>query len=96
MNNMEEKKLFLVEFGEPDIAYNKFSMNYEPAIFVIARDYNEAANKAMIYIESKQKTEESRSVLTEDGSLNNAFLNSNKKEKKPEIRAIKFAGEVIL
>lgn len=92
---MEGKKLFLVEFGEPQVGFGGFSFNVEPSIFVIARDYNEAANKAMAYVENKQKNGESRSVLTEDGSLDNAFLNPNRKEKEFKIRAIKFAGDVI-
>lgn len=85
------KKLFIVEFGEPQVSLSPFSFVPEPAVFVIAEDYNDAVNKALNYVKTKESSEPKK-IFTEDGSLNNNIL--SKKEYK--VKAVKFAGEVII
>lgn len=85
---MKEKKLFIVEFGEPNIG---MFTSKQSSVFVIANDYNEAASKALIYEENKRNLEKSKNILTGDGSLNRDVLNND----EIKISAIKFAGEVI-
>lgn len=85
------KNLFIVEFGEPQVTLNSFSLMPEPAVFVIANDYNDAVNKALEYVRNKENNEPKK-VLNDDGSLNNNLL--NKKDFK--VKAVKFAGEVII
>ena len=87
---MNNNKLFIVEFGEPQVGLSSFLFIPEPAVYVIAKDYNDAATKALLYVEDKQKNEPKK-IFGEDGSLNNDIL--NKKEFK--VKAVKFAGEVI-
>lgn len=87
---MEVKKLFLAEFGET-AGTNMFSTR--PSVFVIAKDYNEAAYKAAWYIENKKKTEPPP-VLTSDGSLNPDVVNP--KENDTTVCSVKIVGDVIL
>jgi hypothetical protein len=88
---MNCKNLYIVEFGEPQVTLNAFSFNAEPAVFVIANDYNDAVRKALAYVKNKEFNEP-KNILTEDGSLNNNII--NKREFK--VKAVKFAGEVIM
>lgn len=85
---MNKKKLFIVEFGEPQNAYST-----ELSVYVIAQDYNEAANKATLYADNKRNEEDKvKNLFTDDGSLTNFA----KTERKPlQVKAVKFAGDVI-
>lgn len=68
MKIQETHKLFIVGFGEPqgDSGWITIGGSNKP-VYVIAKDYNEAANKAMEWAENKKET---ASVITSDGSLN--------------------------
>lgn len=87
---MEDKKLFIVEFGQP-VMPNIMNWNGSTVkpVYVVARDYNEAAGKAMIYLESKMRNEP-KSVIGMDGSLNLQV------DEKIEIVAVKLAATEIL
>lgn len=65
--SVENLKLFVVEFGQPDLGnYISFGGKQKP-LFVMAKNYNEAAEKAMTFAESRA---ENQSVVGYDGSLN--------------------------
>ena len=86
---MEERKLFIVEFG----GNNSDMWNYcaQKPIYVVAKDYNEAANKATLYIEWKRENNPKK-VIDDDGSL----LNSDRKEEKYHVVAVKSAGDEVI
>lgn len=66
---MSEKKLFVVEFGEPQVQ-TMFSLggsSIKP-IYVIANDYNGASIKASMYLKEHLQTNP-QSILDGDGSL---------------------------
>ena len=90
---MSDKKLFIVEFGEPAIP-NFMSLRFggHRPIYVIARDYNEAATKAQLYMEAKKANMPPKSIIDFDGSLNNI------KEEEEEIKivAVRLASEEII
>jgi hypothetical protein len=88
---MKDKKLFVVEFGRPEIGFNMFSISAHPPIYVVANDYNEAAEKALAYAEYKRTTTP-RNILTDDGSLNP----NNGKDEEIKIKAIRLASEEII
>ena len=74
---MEEKKLFYVEFGEPKVRMSFSSLfNSIQPVFVVAKDYNEAAEKALAYIEYKRSIEPKRSVLTSDVRIRSVSIAS--------------------
>jgi len=83
---MENKKLFIVEFGEP--SYSSYSYSQQP-IYVVAMDYNDAAEKALAYVEYK-KTINPKKILTNDGSLN------NETDEVVKIKGIKIASEEVV
>ena len=90
---MEEKKLFYVEFGEPKVRMSFSSLfNSIQPVFVVAKDYNEAAEKALAYIEYKRSIEPKRSVLTSDGSLNRHM----DEEEDVRIRSVSIASEDVV
>lgn len=90
---MTEKKLFLVEFGEPEVPdVMSFRFGGPRPVYVVANDYNEAANKAMLYMEAKKDTMPKKSIIGEDGSLNN--LNERKEEIK--VIAVRLASDEII
>jgi hypothetical protein len=94
---MEEKKLFLVEFGDPELSGFWSGCHYgQNPVFVVAKDYNEAAEKALAYVEYKRSIapKPKRDVLTSDGSLNNFRYDTQNEEIK--IRAIKLASEDVV
>ena len=70
---MEEKNLFIVEFGEGH--KERHSMSFGgPAvkpIYVVAKDYNQAAQKAQFYLDTKLEEIANNGVLESDGSLSN-------------------------
>lgn len=83
-----KKLLFIVEFGEAEII-NTYRSSQQSPIFVVANDYNEAADKALAYIEYKNSLK-LKNVLTEDGSL-------NKTTNEPiKIKAIRLASEEVV
>lgn len=51
------KNLFIVEFGEPQVTLSPFSFMPEPAVFVIADDYNDAVIKALQYVKNRDSIE---------------------------------------
>lgn len=66
---MEGYKIFLVEFGKPDLSnFVSFGRGQDP-VFVLAKDYNEASKKALLFAEERLKTQKSNSILDSDGSL---------------------------
>jgi hypothetical protein len=70
---MEEKNLFIVEFGE---GYReRISMSFGgptvKPIHVVARDYNQAAQKGQYYLDAKLEEIMEDGVLEKDGSLSN-------------------------
>ena len=91
---MDEKNLFLVEFGEgiqQPGAMSWSGPSVKP-IYVVATDYNKAAQKAQYYLEAKiEEAVVEKSVLTDDGSLN------TKDNKMPELKivAVKHISEVL-
>jgi hypothetical protein len=93
---MEDRKLFFVEFGEPrtsgGILSFAFANNILSPVYVVAKDYNEAASKAMAYAEYKQTFGEKGSVLTSDGSLRN----QKKEDAEIKIRAISVVSDDVI
>lgn len=83
---MENKKLFIVEFGEPS---SSFTYSQQQPIYVVAIDYNDAAEKALAYVEYK-KTINPKKILTHDGSLN------NETDEVVKIKGIKIASEEVV
>jgi len=69
---MSDKKLFIVEFGEPH-QQNMFSFGGGSSIrpiYVVAKDYTGASVKASMWLQNHIETNpEQRSILDGDGSL---------------------------
>lgn len=65
---MKDLKLYMVEFGKPSV--QMFSVNTCTA-FVMAKSYDEAAEKAMLHMANKPFK---GNVLTDDGSINPAAV----------------------
>jgi hypothetical protein len=91
---MEKKLLFYVEFGEPRLRGLSFTFGGSQApVFVVAKDYNEAAEKALAYVEYKNSDDgNKRSILTADGSLDNSVLD----KEDIKIKSISIASEDIV
>lgn len=89
---MKDKKLFIVEFGAPDVIHS-WSVCKQDPVFVVAKDYNEAANKAMMYIEYKEKNKPEKSIISYDGSLD---LSKDDNNDMIKIKAIKLATEEVI
>lgn len=89
---MEDKKLFIVDFEAKRRSRRVFGILGEESdsIYVIARDYNEAANKATVYAESRSK--EPKNILTSDGSLNLEEAEGG----IPQVVGVRLAGEEII
>lgn len=63
----KDSKLYIVTFGKLDIpGWFSFGNGQKP-VHVIAKSYDEAVEKATMYVEELQ---ESKSIVGEDGSLN--------------------------
>jgi len=88
---MEKKLLFCVEFGESRLSGMSFSGSGQAPVFVVAKDYNEAAEKALAYVEYKNN-QVKRSILTPDGSLDNRVIN----KKDVSIKSISIASEEVV
>lgn len=91
---MEDKKLFIVEFGKPEHGMSLPFMNFhtQPPVYVIAKDYNEAASKGLAYAEYKKQNTPQKSVLDSDGSLNNL----DEKDEEIKVKAVRLAAEEIV
>jgi len=89
---MDKKLLFLVEFGEPQVGF-AFNFGNQSPIYVVAKDYNEAAEKALAYVEYKKITAPKKNILTRDGSLNKS---EDFADDEVKIRAIKLASEDVV
>jgi hypothetical protein len=70
---MEEKNLFIVEFGEGYRERSSMSFGGPTVkpIHVVATDYNQAAQKAQYYLDAKLEEIVEDGVLEKDGSLSN-------------------------
>ena len=67
--NTADLKIFLVEFGKPDLSsYVSFGQKQDP-VFVVAKSFDEASQKAFVYAENRLNNEKSKSILDSDGSL---------------------------
>ena len=92
---MEDKKLFIVEFGKPEQAMSLPFMEFhrnQPPVYVVAKDYNEAASKGLAYAEYKREHMPQKSILDSDGSLNNI----EEKNEVIKVRAVRLAAEEIV
>ncbi len=70
---MNEKNLFIVEFGEGYRERSSMSFGGPTVkpIHVVATDYNQAAQKGQYYLDAKLEEIVADSVLDKDGSLSN-------------------------
>jgi hypothetical protein len=91
---VSEKILFIVEFGEAVAGSIMSSYNSQSPIYVVASNYNEAAEKATIYIEHKKSITSDNNILMLDGSLDNAKIKEMKVATK--IKSIRIAGDEIV
>lgn len=66
---LDGMKLFLVEFGKPSVGNVVYYGNKQDSLFVIAKGYDDAEQKALRHIELKMEGEKSKSILDYDGSL---------------------------
>lgn len=78
---MNDKKLFLVEFGEPSsqmsFAFALGGGHVRP-LYVIANDYTDASVKGEIWLENYiQNNPENQSILDGDGSLKTSQTKQN-------------------
>lgn len=90
---MSDKKLFIVEFGEPTMPnFMNFRFGGPKPVYVVARDYNEAAGKAQMYMEAKKASMPKKSILDDDGSLNSRTEIDN----EIKIVAVRLASEEII
>jgi hypothetical protein len=67
MKNNANLKIFLVEFGKPDLSHFIGFGNNQDYVFVIAETYDDAAQKALLFAENN--TRKSESIIDIDGSL---------------------------
>lgn len=76
------KKLFVVEFGRPESNWPS------AAVFVIAKSFNEAEEKAKLHLESKKP--EPKSIVNAEGDL---MLN---RDETLNVKGIKVVSEEIV
>jgi hypothetical protein len=83
-----DKKLYVVEFGRPSGNDNwiVISGSRQGPVYVVARTYDEAAQKAIDYLEANTTKQ---SVLDSDGSLK-----MNQEELR--VNAVKLASDFII
>lgn len=89
----KDSKLFYVEFGEPETPgyYGGGSSKQKP-LYIIAKSYDEAAKKAMNYVDAQQEeVQESKSIIDSDGSLR-----LNTEDDCIKIKSIKIASDEII
>ena len=90
----KDSKLFYVEFGEPETPgyYGGSGSSRQKPLYVIARTYDEAAKKAMSYVEFQQDViQETKKIIDADGSL---VLHTD--DDCIKIKAVKLASEEII
>jgi len=87
---MENRKIFIVEFAGTETG----PWNYcdQKPIFVVAKDYNEAASKAMMYLEWKKENKPKKKVVDDEGSL----LFNPREEENYKVIGVKIAGDEIV
>jgi len=83
-----KKLLFIVEFGEAEIINTWKSSSQQP-VYVVAKDYNEAGEKALSYVEYKNSFKPKK-ILDGDNSL----INTTNEPIK--IKAIRLASEEVV
>lgn len=83
-----KKLLFIVEFGEAEIT-NTWRSSPQQPIYVVAKDYNEAGEKALSYVEYKNSLKPKK-ILDEDNSL---IKTTNESLK---VKAIRLACEEVV
>ena len=83
-----DKKLYVVEFGRPSGNDNWIiiSGSNQGPVFVVARSYDEAATKALNYVEENSSK---KSILDSDGSL-------KMNEEELKVKAVKLASDFII
>ena len=64
----EDQKTFVAEFGNPNARPSLFGGSSSTSVLVVADDYNQAAAKAELYLDTLVR-EERKSILDADGSL---------------------------
>lgn len=64
----EDQKTFVAEFGNPNARQSLFGGSTSTTVLVIADDYNQAAAKAELYLDTVI-VDEKKSILDGDGSL---------------------------
>jgi hypothetical protein len=91
---MESKKLFYIEFGEAQQSL-QMSLFAPPSqiqpLYVVATGYDEAAEKALAYVEYKQ-FHEPQNILDDDGSL----ISPSSTKQKIRIKTIKIASDEVV
>lgn len=96
---MNPKKLFIVEFGEPKISsspWMSFGGNSQSPLYVVATNYNEAAEKALAYSEYKKTLDRPKNaILTQDGSLLPGIARGEE-EEPVSICGIKLAADEVV
>ena len=89
--NTANLKIFLVEFGKPDLSsYGSFGQKQDP-VFVLAKNFDEASQKAFLYAENRLNNEKSKSILDSDGSL---ILDAT--EVELQIKSVKIVSNEII
>lgn len=93
---MNDRKLFLVEFGEPSpqTMFSSFGMGGTSVrpIYVVANDYNNASVKAGMWLEDyMQNNPESQNILDGDGSLK-----TPQKKQNIQIISVKLLSDTII
>lgn len=84
--DITQLKLFLVKFGKPTIENVFGGGSSQDPVFVLAKDYDEAAKKAEAWVEENF---ENKGVVAEDGSLN-VDMNQNR------IKSVEIASDKLI
>jgi hypothetical protein len=98
---MGANKLFYVEFGDPNqnatFSFGGGSMGSMKPIYVVADDYNQASQKAGVYLQNHLETDpEAGSILDGDGSLRNPMNPGQKPPPDPQIISVKLLSDEII
>jgi len=86
---MEERKMFVAEFGSPNAPRGLFAGSSTESVLVVADDYNQAAAKAEIYLDTVIQNEK-KSILDGDGSLKDLDNNT------PELLGLRLSNTKII
>ena len=95
---MGMNKLFYIEFGEPQqshmFSFGGGGSGVQP-IYVVANDYQQASDKATLYLENYLKNDpEATSILDGDGSLKTRP--DQKTPTPPQIISVKLLSNEII